>query len=490
MLAIGASGFAASLCWFWAFGLALVAYVRAVGQLEAPISIAIAALVFHEGGLRRQLPALAAIVLGVVLVLVGCAEPARGAEDERALRARAERLHREAIVLDGHNDVTTWILDYGFDLAMDGSSPGRRDATAQWIPILRDLLPRPQVDEIRTDTDLARLRAGGVDAQFFSIFVDSRFVPDGPAEAGRARERAFDMIEAMSEQIRRHPAELELATTAADVRRLATAGRIAVLLGVEGGHAIESSLETLRELHARGARYMTLTWNNANDWADSCYEEPHGGLTDFGREVVREMNRLGMLVDVSHGSDATFWDVLEVTRAPVIASHSSARALAPIPRNLSDDMLRALARNGGVAMINFQDVFLDPRKTPPWRALGFLITRLGWPDTPFSLLVDHVEHVARVAGVDHVGLGSDFAGSFNMPEGMKSVADFPHVTLELLRRGWPEADVRKLLGENALRVLEEAERTARELAGEAPRTDQRGSRRIGTASSRPKSALM
>jgi membrane dipeptidase len=463
MLGIGLTGFLGTLCWFWAFGLTLVAYVRAVGQVEAAISIAIAALWFHESGLRRQLPAIAAIVGGVGLVLLGCGPAAAppSAPPDPALAARAAALHREALVVDGHNDVPSWILDYGFDLAMDGADPSLRPAWHYWL--LGSVLNVPRGDQIRTHTDLARLRAGGVDAQWLSIWVHPSHLPRGPGEAGRATARAMAMIDAVDEQLRRHAGALALARTASEVRAAAASGRIAVLLGLEGGHAIESSLDTLRAFHARGVRYMTLTWSNGNDWADSSGDEArHGGLTGFGREVVREMNRLGMLVDVSHVSDDTFGDVLETTRAPVIASHSSARALADHPRNLSDEMLRAVAANGGVVMVNFGDLFVDPHKTRSWELAARWIAGLGRPLTPLALLADHVEHVARVAGVDHVGLGSDFDGVPWLPAGMEDVSCFPNLTLELLRRGWSDEDLRKLLGENALRVMERAEAVATE----------------------------
>jgi membrane dipeptidase len=461
MLGIGLTGFLGTLCWFWAFGLTLVAYVRAVGQVEAAISIAIAALVFRETGLRRQAPAVAAIVGGVVLVLLGCGPAAAPppAPADPALAERAAALHHDALVMDGHNDVPSWILDFGFDLGMDGADPRHRPAWHYWL--LGALLPEPRGSEIRTHTDLARLRAGGVDAQWLSIWAHSSYVPRRPEEAGRATARALAMIDAVDEQLRRHPDALALARTAAEVRAVVASERIAVLLGLEGGHAIEDSLATLRAFHARGVRYMTLTWSNGNAWADSSGDAPrHGGLTGFGREVVREMNRLGMLVDVSHVSDDTFWDVLETSRAPVIASHSSARAIADHPRNLSDDMLRAVAAGGGVVMVNFGDLFVDPDKTSRWELAGRWIAGLRRPVTPLALLADHVEHVARVAGVDHVGLGSDFDGVPWLPEGMEDVSRFPNLSAELLRRGWPERDLRKLLGENALRAMEEAEAAA------------------------------
>jgi membrane dipeptidase len=392
-------------------------------------------------------------------------EPLAAAEDP-VFAARAARLHRDAILVDGHNDVTTFILDYGFDLGMDGSGADKRDATLYWVRGLHWLLPEPKPEELRMDTDLRRLRAGGVDALFFAIFVDSSFVPEDPSEAGKARGRALDMIEALKAQIDRHRDALELARSAADVRRIVADGRIAALMGLEGGHAIEDDLEFLRDFQRRGIRYMTLTWSNANDWADSCYEERHGGLTERGREVVQEMNRLGILVDISHVSDATFWDAIEVSRAPVIASHSSVRAISDHPRNLSDDMLRAIAANGGVAMINFSEFFIDPAKNGTGNVLLTVLTHLGWPHTPFEFIVDHIDHAVEVAGIDHVGLGSDFAGTFSMPGGMKDVTGFPRLTTELLRRGYAPDAVRKVLGENTLRVMGEAETIARRLQAE------------------------
>lgn len=367
----------------------------------------------------------------------------------------ALRVHREALVVDGHNDVTTFLLDHDYDLGMDGADPAKRDATLYWVPLLRKVLPHPEGDELRMDTDLRRMREGGLDAQFLSIYADPGRFGDAP------RARALAMIETVEEQIRRHPDELALARTAADVRRIVAEGRIAALMGLEGGHAIENDLAALRDFHDRGVRYMTLTWSNTNDWADASTDEArHGGLTDFGREVVREMNRLGMVVDVSHVSDATFRDALAVTRAPVMASHSSVRALADHPRNLSDELLRAVAGNGGVVMINFVENYLDPRKTGAWLSVRFALRHGGWVDTPFAMLVDHFVHDIEVAGIDHVGVGSDFDGTLFLPEGMKDVADLPNLTAALLERGYSEGGVRKVLGGNVLRVLEEAERVA------------------------------
>ena len=363
-----------------------------------------------------------------------------------------ERIHRDAIVVDGHNDVTAWILDFGFDLGMNGADPTKRRAELYWI--LGWLLPAPRGDQLRTHTDLHRLEAGGVDAQFFSIFAHPRYAK----APGGTKGRAFQMIDALEEQIRRHGDHLELAVSAEDVRRISRSDKIAVLMGLEGGHSIEDDLVNLRQFRDRGVRYMTLTWNNTNGWADSSGDDArHGGLTEFGREVIGEMNRLGMVVDVSHASDDTFWDALEATRAPLMASHSSARALVDNPRNLSDEMLEAVAQNGGVVMVNFGGTFIDPRKASKWRIIRDMILHWGPSPVSLDLLLDHIDHVVRVAGIDHVGLGSDFDGTLLLPEGASDVSGFPNVTAGLLERGYSQTEIRKILGENALRVLEQAE---------------------------------
>jgi membrane dipeptidase len=335
------------------------------------------------------------------------------------------------------------------------------------------------------------MKEGGLDAVFFSIYVAADYVGKQASEGGGPARRALDMIDSVYEQVRRHPESLEMAYTVADVRRAARRGRVAALMGIEGGHAIENSLGALRQFHRLGVRYMTLTHSNTNDWADSEGDlrrkgvKHHGGLTDFGREVVREMNRLGMMVDISHVADDTFFDVIEVTQAPVIASHSSCRALAPHTRNMTDDQLRALAKNGGVVMINFYDAFIDPKKAEVGmrRREKRDELREKYPDdrervtkeleewdkehdvpgrTPMSVLVDHIDHAVKVAGVDHVGIGADYDGIplDGAPEGLDDVAKLPSLTYELLRRGYSDRDVRKVLGENLLRVMLECERVA------------------------------
>lgn len=364
-------------------------------------------------------------------------------ESEAALRARAERLHRNSLVVDTHNDITSFITDEGFDL-------GKLDTSG------------------KTQTDLVRMRQGGLGAEFFSIYVAGRYAREG----GSAR-RAMEMIDGVYEQLRRHPNDLELATTVADIRRIHRSGKMAALMGIEGGHAIEDSLAALRLFHRLGVRYMTLTHTNTNNWADSAggisvpAEARHGGLSPFGREVVREMNRLGMMVDISHVADQTFWSVLETTRAPILASHSSARALTNVGRNLSDEMLRAVARNGGVVMVNFYNAFINTEYAPADQPRP---TR-GVKGATLEMLLQHFEHIIRVAGIDHVGIGSDYDGvDGEVPPGMEDISKLPTLTYELLRRGYSEDDVRKVLGENLLRVMVRNEEVARSLqaAGELP----------------------
>jgi membrane dipeptidase len=373
-----------------------------------------------------------------------------------SLEERAAKLHHDAIVIDTHDDITTSILEEGFDLA-------KPDGFAA--------------------TDLAKMRAGGITGEFFSIFVDERFYEHPSSHAGGSARRALDMIDVTYQQIERHGDALVLATTAEDIRRAKRDGKIAILMGIEGGHAIENSLFALREFHRLGVRYMTLTHSKNNDWADSAGlggappKPEHHGLTSFGEGVVREMQRIGMLVDVSHVSDETFDDVMRVAKAPVIASHSSARALCDAPRNLSDDQLRAVAKNGGIVMVNFFSAYLDPKFSAAYGAfyekhakeidaidaqhLKPALERAAYaklgagdlPKTPLSVLIDHIEHIAAVAGKDHVGLGSDFDGAPAFPAGLEGMDGLPKITTELLKRGWSDDDVKKVLGENFLRVF-------------------------------------
>ena len=383
-----------------------------------------------------------------------------GARDER-LWQRALKLQRASIVVDTHNDILSIMFDENYDLGE--SSVGKYH------------------------TDIARMREGGLSAEFFSVYVDRTY-----AARGGAARRALDLIDMVYRAAEKYPNELAMSYSVADIRRAKKQRKIAALMGIEGGHAIEDSLEALREFYRLGVRYMTLTHNNTNDWADACCDKAkHNGLSDFGKEVVREMNRIGMLVDVSHVSDKTMSDVLDISKAPVIASHSSARALAARPRNIPDELLRRIAKNGGVVMINFYPAFIDQKvidaaaardarlkperdrineefKNDPKR-LGAELDKLAaanpLPPTPLSVLVDHFDHVAKVAGIDHVGIGSDFDGVPSLPEGMKDIAALPNLTYELLRRGYSEADVRKVLGENFLRAFAAAEGVARASSG-------------------------
>ncbi len=368
-------------------------------------------------------------------------------------------------VVDGHADTPQFLLDLGTDL----TAPGEQMV------------------------DLPKARRGGLGAEFFSIWVDPEVYGTHP---GR---RALDLIDAVRLQVERHPRELALALTASEVVAAQKAKKLAVLMGLEGGHPLEGDLAMLRVFHRLGVRYMTLTWSNTNELGDSSgdAEKPevkhHGGLSALGRQAVAEMNRLGMLVDVSHVADKTFFDAIEVSKAPVIASHSSCRALTNHPRNMTDEMLRAVAKNGGVVMVNFFSGFVDDDfrkgfevlrpevdkaiaeinekykedfagRTRAWFNVGReLAARV--PRPPLKSLIDHIEHVARVAGVDHAGIGSDFDGIPSMPQGIDSAADLPKIAAELRKRGLTQAEVGKIFSGNVLRVMRAAEAVSAKGAG-------------------------
>ncbi len=377
--------------------------------------------------------------------------------DERVWQ-RALQIHRRAIVVDTHNDVTTPMTNDDFDLSGTPPTPYR--------------------------TNIEGMKKGGLTAEFFSLYVKPWYV-----EHGGSTRRTLDMIDSVYRAVERHPRDLTIATSVADIRRAKRQGKIAALMGIEGGHAIEDSLATLRQFYRLGVRYMTLTWNNTNNWADAGRgEKKHNGLSDFGKEVVREMNRLGMLIDVSHVSDKTMSDALDISKAPIIASHSSARALSNVPRNIPDDLLRRIAKNGGVVQVNFYSVFVDTATVSPQSAerdrrlkaqqdaidakykddperraeeSDKLEAANPLPPLPISKLIDHIDHIVKVAGVDHVGIGADFDGANDMPEGAQDVSMLPNITYELLKRGYSERDIRKILGENTLRAMAEAERVAR-----------------------------
>ncbi len=375
--------------------------------------------------------------------------------DEISDRARA--IHFSSLVFDTHADTPQRLLFDNFDL-------GHPDAEGC--------------------VDIPRMREGGIGAIFFALWV--------PVEiTGRAAtQRASDLLDSTLKQVEKHPHDLAIAKSSADVVRARQEGKIAVLLGIEGGHAINSDLDALRDFHARGVRCMTLTHNAATEWADSSSGAPrHRGLTDFGKEVVREMNHLGMTVDVSHVSDATFYDVLKTTRAPVIASHSCCRALCNVPRNLDDEMIRALVAGGGAIHITFHDAFLSQEYADASRALASesaerqraiqkkfgpneaqkLMEGQRWsdesiragklPQVSCEKIIDHIDHAVRLAGTNHVGVGSDFDGAF-MPAGLEDASKYVAITEGLLRRGYNESDIRKILGENTLRVLAGVERAS------------------------------
>jgi len=333
--------------------------------------------------------------------------------------------------------------------------------------------------------DYARMKSGGLDAEFFAAYVPAKYANKGAAAY------CMSIMETIHEMVDRYPAWARFAGNTAEIRATARDGKRAILIGIEGGHAIEDSLELLRAFYRFGARYMTLTHTNTNNWADSSGdEEKHNGLTPFGRQVVLEMNRLGMLVDISHVSDKTFYDAVAVSKAPVIASHSSARALCAAKRNMDDDMLRALAKNGGVAMVNFYPAFLSNEVMEASRArekkLGPEIAALKvkdpsegevyekgvqalseanpLPKVSWTVIVDHIDHMVKVAGIDHVGIGSDFDGIPTVPEGMEDVSKLAKIRAELARRGYSQGDIRKIMGENFLRVFAEAERVSKELS--------------------------
>lgn len=373
-----------------------------------------------------------------------------------AVSARAKQIHDRAIVVDTHDDTTQRLLfDKTFDIA---------------------------VRQKNGNIDIPRMREGGLDGLFFSIWVPSD-VTGAPAV-----KTATELIASVHKAVKDHPNDLMLATTAADVRRAAAEHKIAALMGMEGGHMINDDLGQLRKYAADGVRYLTLTHFKNNNWADSSTDKArHNGLTPFGKDVVRELNKLGMMVDISHVADKTFYDALEVSKAPVIASHSSCRAIANHPRNMTDDMLRALARNGGVIMINYHVAFLseefrvasEKRSGDVVASNAAMAKKCGGneacatmeseradheamrkgelPMVTWEKIVEHIDHAVKVAGADHVGLGSDFDGA-TMPFGMEDASKLPKITDALLKKGYSESDIDKILGGNILRVMEQVEK--------------------------------
>lgn len=417
------------------------------------------------------------------LMLVGCVAgamttPLVGAaadESDAALEARARRLMSETPLIDGHNDVP-WQYRKRVNLHLD-QLDFASDLTALDPPM---------------HTDIARLRAGGVGGQFWSVFIPIR---ESGGEAGDART-VIEQIDFAKRLIAQHPDELQLALTAEDVLRAHRAGRIASLIGMEGGHSIENSLAVLRATYDLGARYMTITHSKSTDWADSATDDTnHGGLTEFGLEVIREMNRIGMIVDLSHVSPATMHDALDETRAPVMFSHSSAFAVCAHPRNVPDDVLLRVNENGGVVMITFVGAFVsdearlarersEDERTRLEGELGddeeaVRLAMSVWrkdnpaPKATLAQVADHIDHVRNVAGIDHVGIGGDYDGTSSVPVGLEDVSKYPDLVVELLRRGYSDYDVQKILGLNILRVMREVERVAATLGPITPASDAR-----------------
>jgi membrane dipeptidase len=404
--------------------------------------------------MRRSL-----ILLCLVLGTCSAALVVRfAAADDIADRAR--KLHFSSIVLDTHDDTTQRFFSKDYDL-------GKRNPTGH--------------------VDIPRMQEGGMNGIFFSIWIDGHIM------GATAIQKALDQIDAVHENVLRNSNAMVLARTAEDVRRAHAQGKIAALMGVEGGHMIGNDIRMVRIFSDLGVRYMTLSHFVNTEWSDSSTDEPaHNGLTDFGKDVVREMNRQGMMVDISHVSDKTFYDALEISKAPLIASHSSCRALCNHVRNMTDDMIKALAAKGGVIQINYERSFIDQAYKDAYdRETGGvaahfadlakdcnndddcvskkmaaieekLIAEGKLPHVSWERIIDHIDHAVKLVGADHVGLGSDFDGA-DMPDGMEDCSKLPKITEALLRKGYSEADIRKILGENTLRVMEQAERVSREL---------------------------
>src|ERR1700693_6377019 len=400
----------------------------------------------------RSLVSLFACLFGAVALLVST--PADSVSEQ------ARRLHFSSIVADTHDDTTQRFFSSDFDL-------GKRNSTGH--------------------IDIPRMREGGLNAIFFSIWIDGRTM--GPL----AIQKALDQIDAVQQNVRKYSNDLALARTADDVRRAHDQGKIAVLMGIEGGHMLGNDIRMVRIYSDLGVRYMTLSHFYNTEWSDSSTDKPtHNGLTDYGKEIVREMNRQGMLVDISHVSDKTFYDALAVSKAPLIASHSSCRTLCNHPRNMTDDMIKALAAKGGVIQINYEKSFIDQAyKDALDKQSGGVVELMDQlkkecgddeaclgkkmverekkataegklPHVSWERIVDHIDYAVKLVGADHVGLGSDFDGA-SMPEGMEDASKLPNITEALMRRGYKDEDIRKILGGNLLRVMEQNEKVSREL---------------------------
>jgi membrane dipeptidase len=435
--------------------------------------------------MRIRVWAMPVVLLVSIFVSAQTANPGSGGDSPPAKSTQPAKskspdphswqaIHNSALVIDTHADTPGRFVDENFDLAQDAGNG--------YI-------------------DFSKIKAGNLGAEFFSIWVEPK------ANKGNETKRALDMIDSVYEQARLHPDKMMMAFGTQDILAAHRQKKLAALLGVEGGHAIQGDIRILRDYYRLGVRYMTLTWSNTNELGDSSGDmenkdvQHHNGITDFGRQVVREMNRLGMMVDISHVADRTFFQALVASRAPVIASHSSSRELTNAPRNMTDDMLVALARNEGVAQVNFycafisqkyrdtamqlaaqhdpdyakvQDLFIKPQTPEVKQELAAAKARLApkLPRPPLSDLIDHIDHMVKVAGVDHVGLGSDFDGIDCSPQGIDSVADLPKITEALYARGYKASDIDKILGGNLMRVFAEVEKVSKEIQAET-NTDTR-----------------
>lgn len=399
----------------------------------------------------------------LALFLAGAAASGAASAAAPEVSERARRVHDSAILFDGHNDLP-WHLRERGDVRFERIDLAQRLKSGQ--------------------TDIPRLRAGGVKAQFWSVYI--------PSEHPNPARTVTEQIDLVHRMVERYPNDFAMAYTADDVERIVRGGKIASLIGIEGGVAIEDDLAQLRAFHRLGARYMTLTHNTTLDWADAAVDQPKShGLSPFGERVVREMNRLGMLIDIAHVSPQTMAAALRVSQAPIIASHSGAFAVAPSPRNVPDDILRQLAKNGGVVMVNFYSGFVVPeaaRRTAEARKelrekhpdpAEYARAYSAWTRTykmPRGTIADvanHIDHIVKVAGIDHVGIGSDFDGITSWPVGLEDVSCFPRLTEELLKRGYSDDDVRKILGGNVLRAFREAGQVAERLQKSTqPEVDQ------------------
>ncbi|MGH9522468.1 MAG: dipeptidase [Terriglobales bacterium] len=378
---------------------------------------------------------------------------AQNADTGPKVSPEARRIQQSAIVIDTHADTPGRFVDENFNPSNDAGK-------GHW--------------------DLAKVKEANLGAEFFSIWVDPK------KYQGKYVQRALDMIDSVYETTRKHPDQMMMAYSVSDIERAHQQHKLASLIGLEGGHAIDNNIRILRDYYRLGVRYMTLSWANTNEFADSSGDmdkadvQHHNGLTDFGKQVVLEMNRLGMLVDISHVADKTFWDTLATSKAPVIASHSSSRVVTNHPRNLTDEMLKAVAKNGGVVQVNFNCGFIDQnyldaytkwnqQRMAQGKADSTYSTEVtpNIPRPPFKSLIDHFDHIAKVAGVDHVGIGSDFDGVDCLPSGIDSVGDLPKITQALLDRGYSPDDLQKILGGNLLRVFADAERVSRQMQSDS-----------------------